>query len=97
MHFITEAFQFTTFGKDLNKFDSNNISPSESAVNTDAFFSIFEDSTSKHDDLDKFIEQTVKSYDKQNFVPKGFLGRVPELQQNYLVSPIKQSFEGFAG
>ena len=36
--------------------------------------------------LDSVIEQAIKAYDKQNFVNKGFLARILQMQYKFLVN-----------
>ena len=37
------------------------------------------------DDFDRLIEDTIEAFDKQNFVTRGFLAKLPELQHRFLV------------
>ncbi len=45
----------------------------------------FQDDHQDEDGLDKIIEQTIEAFDRQNFLTKGFLAKVPEMQYNFLV------------
>ena len=42
------------------------------------------------ENLDKLTEKTVEAYNKQNFVTRGFLAKLPALQHTYLVGFTKQ-------
>ena len=41
---------------------------------------------SDEEELDSVIEQAIRAYDKQNFVNKGFLARIPQMQYKFLVN-----------
>ena len=37
------------------------------------------------ENLDKLIDQTIEAFDKQNFLTRGFLAKVPDYQHKFLV------------
>ena len=51
----------------------------------------FSDVTNDEAELDSVIEQTINAFDKQNFITRGFLTKVPQMQYQFLVSTIQKS------
>ncbi len=44
------------------------------------------DANSGDENLDKLIDQTIEAFDKQNFLTRGFLAKMPDYQHRFLVS-----------